>query len=266
MTEGALDAIAKTATATAAARAVESRRIPRLFDDPWAARLAGEPAIERALALGEARLATLAIRTRWFDDRILAADRTTVLALGAGLDTRAARLPRRPGVTYVEVDRPEILAQRRAIVPQDPRDRTIAGDLRAADVRRAIAGVVSERTLVVAEGLLPYLEPAFAEDLFGDLAGRGAEILCDLPNVAAGAKAGPLAAHHARLAESGAPWRLAHDDPRALFARFGLDATIVHVGHPEAHYGRAIDPPSESIAPGAPALLLIHARARGCDR
>ncbi len=70
-----MDPIALTAQTTAAARARESRRADRLFDDPLAAILAGEEGADASdsVAGGAARSAedaSVAIRTRFLDDTI----------------------------------------------------------------------------------------------------------------------------------------------------------------------------------------------------
>ena len=89
-----------TAHWIAAARARESERADRLFDDPHAAVLAGRRG-RAALVASEGATGGenefLPIRTRFFDDVLrTAVDRLEqVVLLGAGLDTRAFRLARR---------------------------------------------------------------------------------------------------------------------------------------------------------------------------
>ena len=73
---GGLDPVAATARWVAAERARESARPDALFTDPLADRLAGEPG--RALAAwmrGDSQFEspTLPVRTRFFDDAVLAA-------------------------------------------------------------------------------------------------------------------------------------------------------------------------------------------------
>ena len=89
------------------------RRAP-LPRDPWAARLAGEEGLALARrfdgAFAHAEL-WIALRTAAIDEQVRRFTRAhararQVVILGAGLDTRAARLAE-PGVRFFEVDHPE---------------------------------------------------------------------------------------------------------------------------------------------------------------
>ena len=93
-----------TGNMCAAARALESRRPDRLFDDPLAARLAGD-----APPMGDWIMTP---RTRYdliADYNARGAARQLVL-LGAGMDTRAFRLDTLQHWTVFEVDLPETFA------------------------------------------------------------------------------------------------------------------------------------------------------------
>lgn len=60
--------------------------------------------------------AGIACRKRYIDEQLtaaLSAGCRAVVSLGAGLDTRAYRIPRPPGVPYFEVDLPENIARKR---------------------------------------------------------------------------------------------------------------------------------------------------------
>ena len=92
-----------------------------LIRDPYARVLAGDEGMDLARrmdAAGNEHLELwIALRTAFLDDRIArwTAPRgpaTQVVILGAGLDTRAARLAR-DGVRFFEVDRPESQADKR---------------------------------------------------------------------------------------------------------------------------------------------------------
>ena len=91
-------AVTDSAKSIAALRALESEREdpPPLFVDPFAAALAGEETLARVRARGDGDKGRIAIRTRFFDDAVLAAlarlSTAQVVLLGAGLDTRAWRL------------------------------------------------------------------------------------------------------------------------------------------------------------------------------
>src|SRR3569623_1919012 len=90
-----------------------------MFVDPWAEKLAGEEGEAIAKRL-DARVPPmelwLALRVAYLDQLFgLAVDRCyvrQVVILGAGYDTRAARLPR-AGVTFFEVDHPATQASQR---------------------------------------------------------------------------------------------------------------------------------------------------------
>jgi len=168
-------AASKTALMVCAYRARASRWPRPLFVDPWAAALAGVDGEALARSL-DARWPPmemwLALRVAYLDRLVdLAVDRLGVrqiVVLGAGYDTRAARLPR-AGVVYFEVDHPttqEAKRERLAALPGYPVDaaRYVACDFERDDpVERLVAGGlrVAEPALVLWEGVVPYLsEPA----------------------------------------------------------------------------------------------------------
>ena len=105
-----IDPLEATARWTAAVRAGERGRPDRLVDDPWAAASPaprgwpGSPAARRSVL-------PIVIRTRYFDDWLRAVaiegPLRQVVLLGAGLDTRAWRLPWPAGAAVYEVDRAE---------------------------------------------------------------------------------------------------------------------------------------------------------------
>ena len=100
-------------------RARASRWPVPLFVDPWAEAIAGTEGHEIAKRI-DARFAPmelwLTLRVAYLDRMVgLAVDRLDVrqiVILGAGYDTRAARLPR-AGVRYFEVDHPATQAAKR---------------------------------------------------------------------------------------------------------------------------------------------------------
>ena len=110
-----------TAHWIAAVRARESERPDALFTDPYAAILAGDvgraslAASERASG-GENHF--LAVRTRFFDEVLCAESRTgdAVVLLGAGLDTRAFRLPLPPDIDWYEIDDGALLATKERVL------------------------------------------------------------------------------------------------------------------------------------------------------
>lgn len=103
----------RTALMVAAYRARASERPDALISDPWARALAGAEGEEIAAGVDRFlhdRELWVALRTAWLDDQVRrftgpAHGYTQVVVLGAGLDTRAARLAA-PGVRFFEVDHP----------------------------------------------------------------------------------------------------------------------------------------------------------------
>lgn len=105
---------------TAAARVRESARPDALFVDPWAESLtghAGRHQLEER-ECDQAPNPYLPVRTRFFDDSIQAANASSrqVVLLGAGMDTRAFRLPLAAGSVCYELDRDEVVAYKASIL------------------------------------------------------------------------------------------------------------------------------------------------------
>lgn len=164
----------QTALMVCAYRARESRAERPLFVDPWAERLAGDAGEELARRM-DARFPPmglwLALRVAYLDRLVsLAVDRLDVrqvVILGAGYDTRAARLPR-AGVTYFEVDHPATQAAKRerlAALDGYPvvAARYVACDFEHQDPidRLAATGFATDDVaLVIWEGVVPYLTEA----------------------------------------------------------------------------------------------------------
>lgn len=104
-----------TARVAAAYRARATDRQGALCNDPWAKHLVGDGG-DALLAAGDAAApemeAGIAVRTAWLDDAVRAWSGPQLVLLGAGLDTRAARLAR-PGLRFFEVDHPATQAYKR---------------------------------------------------------------------------------------------------------------------------------------------------------
>src|SRR5579884_2771734 len=163
-----------TALLVARARANESRRPDRLFDDPLAAAFvkAGGEVLARAeqsLPGGDDvnrwREDSVALRTSFLDGVLVSACEAgcrQVVLLAAGLDARAFRLDWPPGTRLYELEMPDVLSFKervladagakprceRIVVPADLRDAAWPARLQAAgfDARQPTAWI--------AEGLL----------------------------------------------------------------------------------------------------------------
>jgi methyltransferase (TIGR00027 family) len=177
--------VGRTALMVAAARAMETHRPDSLARDEFAEHFVRSAAvsvdwpvrIEHARG-GDAnplwgRLGRyFGVRTRVLDDLVLAsvgAGARQVVLLGAGLDTRAFRLDLPRGTVVYELDRPDVLAFKRAVLDglgakPIATARWIAMDLREdwASALLAAGFAPTAPTVWLAEGLLLYL-PATAE-------------------------------------------------------------------------------------------------------
>ena len=240
-----MDAVARTAFAVAAVRAVESTRLDRLFEDPFAATFLaaadtapdapdfdGPDPHRRAVVRG------IVIRTRFFDELLTGAASTCpqVVILGAGLDARAFRLPWPAATRLFELDKPEILEWKqhvldgvsarptceRVAVPADLRD-----DWAAA---LALAGHRSaEPTAWLAEGLLAYLEAAAVDDLVRTVSGHSAP----------GSRLGLTIRRASAVPPLTDLW-ISHapEDPVTWLNDHGWQATLHHRGELAVSYGR----------------------------
>ena len=169
-----MDGASQTALMVCAYRARASRSERPLFVDPWAEALAGEEghAIARAFDVHWPAVELwLALRVAYLDRLIgLMVDRPgvrQVVILGAGYDTRAARLPY-SGVRYFEVDHPDTQAAKRARLarlpgyPVDAATYAPCNFEREDPVERLVAAGLApgEPALVIWEGVVPYLQEA----------------------------------------------------------------------------------------------------------
>ncbi len=200
-----MDGASQTALMVCAYRARASRSAAPLFVDPWAEALAGEDghALARAFdAHWPAMELWLALRVAYFDRLIgVMTDRPgvrQVVILGAGYDTRAARLPY-SGVRYFEVDHADTQAAKRARLAALPGYPVAAATYAPCDFERqdpiealVAAGLAPrEPTLVIWEGVVPYLTDAAVRATATSLA-RGLDprslVAFDVPgkNIAAG--------------------------------------------------------------------------------
>ncbi|MBX3160131.1 MAG: class I SAM-dependent methyltransferase [Deltaproteobacteria bacterium] len=164
-------AASKTALMVCAYRARASKWPQQLFEDPWAEAIAGPEGHAIAARLD----AVFPPMELWLGLRVAYLDRMIarsvdalgvrqVVILGAGYDTRAARLPR-AGVRFFEVDHPATQAQKRERVGRLPGYPVDAATYVACNFERedpieclvANGLAASEPTLVIWEGVVPYL-------------------------------------------------------------------------------------------------------------
>jgi len=177
---GSIQNVSDTAFLIAQCRAIESARPDALFHDPLAARLAGQKgqAIVAAFPTAAQTGWSVAIRTVIIDDFIRNAIERGVgmiLNLGAGLDTRPYRLDLPSDLLWVEADYPDIIAFKNEQLADEPARfgvERVALDLADASTRREFFSEIGRRgrrTLILTEGVVPYLTEAQAADLADDL-------------------------------------------------------------------------------------------------
>jgi methyltransferase (TIGR00027 family) len=255
-----IDPIAGTARWTAAMRAEESGRTDRLFTDPLAEVLAGEPGRELLVRNGNAP--AIAIRTRFFDELVAKVAPAQLVLVAAGMDTRAYRLGLPPDTVVYELDRPELLELKESLLedagarPTCDR-RPVATDLAGDWLDDLLAaGFDRDRpTLWSVEGLTYYLEATEVAVLLGRITGLsapGSELLVDF--LSESLLASPSRREWlARLAERGSPWRFGCEEPAELLAD-DWSSTVATL----SSVGRALNRWPDA-APEVAQVFLVHA-------
>lgn len=165
------------------ARAAETRLPWGLFKDPKAVTLTERVAYDFAkLPLGSVTQIAVAVRTAILDGavrRFLAANPgALVLNLASGLDTRFWRLGAET-LQWVDVDLPDALALRRALLPEEPNRKTIAGSVLEEAWCDEVPLAPGQPMLILVEGLFMYLTRDEVRAVLERLARRfpGAEVI-----------------------------------------------------------------------------------------
>jgi O-methyltransferase involved in polyketide biosynthesis len=116
----------------------------------------------------------------WADDFLRHNPDAVVLHLGCGLDSRAFRLDVPSGVSWFDVDVPEVIALRRRLYADQPGYTMIGSSVTDPGWLDQIPA--DRPALIVAEGLLMYLNDAQLRDLLQRLTDRfgTGELLADL--------------------------------------------------------------------------------------
>jgi len=214
-----------------------------------------------------------ALRKRWIEDRVRAAideGARQVVNLGAGLDTLLLRLAsERDDLRLIEVDHPatqrakaaaldgEEVASRLELLPVDFTRQTLAQRL-----PEAVSFDPSLDTVLVLEGVLPYLDETEAHTLFGslrELLGAGTRIVFTFVGERSPTgrpPQGPLLTVFLALAGEAGRLRLEPDAVKRLVESEGL--SIVEQTHTEALLERYGAPSYR----GALHDLEMHAVAR----
>ena len=172
--------ISDTALWAAMFRARENDRADALFRDPMARRLAGERGERIANNVEYATENEWAwIMRTWLYDRIIRQQvergASLVINLAAGLDARPYRMDLPPSLQWVEVDLPDLLDYKQAVLADEKPAcglERVALDLSDLAARRDFLGKLAERgrqALVITEGLLIYLTNEQVGSLARDL-------------------------------------------------------------------------------------------------
>jgi methyltransferase (TIGR00027 family) len=247
------DPVSYTAQIVAAKRAIEQFLPTPLFNDPYAKDLAGDE-VEHLLAkwrevadrqgrsladIIAKRTRYIAIRTRFFDDLLLATlpqfSKPQVVILGSGLDTRAYRLPWPPATNLYEVDMPGVLDYKANAlwnIKPNCRHYMIAGDLenfQSGWIARLLeAGLRQESpTIWLLEGVVMYLPEPSAHSLLRTVAALSCPgSVLGMDAVKSGSI---LAAHNAENADRGRVvrhWQFGCDEPQQLLQGYGWSAEV----------------------------------------
>jgi methyltransferase (TIGR00027 family) len=240
--------VSDTARWVAVYRAWESARADALFRDPYADALAGERG--RAIAKLMPKQARsgwpIIARVKLIDDLVLAAIAQgcdCVLNLAAGLDARPYRLELPGSLRWIEADLPAIVEEKeRALAEAKPRCQLsrIKVDLADSGARAAMLRDVvgsSHKALVIAEGLLVYLEEpqvrSLAQDLFAQAGVRWWVIDLASPELLE-----MMQKSMGRFLVS-APMKFGPSNGVAYFEALGWSATQVHsIFHAACRFGR----------------------------
>ncbi|MBN0043321.1 SAM-dependent methyltransferase [Streptomyces actuosus] len=271
-----MSSLTETARWIACARAAESLRPDRLFEDPLAVTYLRrtDPDLYAGLrSQPGARFDVLAVRTRFFDDHLLHAVTEgaprQVVVLAAGLDGRAFRLAWPAGVTLYEIDLPEAVEEKSAFLarhgPVADRCRRVPvpADL-TADWPSALtaAGFRDDLpTVWLAEGVLYYLTEDQVDTVVAQLTERSApgSVLC-LEQVNTDLYRAPWMREWLRsLRDEGRPWLSGVADPETWLAGHGWRAVVREpCDLPEAAGRRVPRTPPRDV-PGAARTWLITA-------
>jgi methyltransferase (TIGR00027 family) len=191
----------------------------------WAARVAFESV--------RATMQMIVPRTVAIDDAVREHPAPQVVILGAGLDSRAWRMPELAGVDVFEVDRPASQADKRARVDGLSAiagpvrfvavDLAAAGEVGLADVLAAAGHRAGVATTWIWEGVIPYLSPtavAATLDAVSVLSARGSRLIANYQATSVRTRIGWVTSR-----SWGEPWRSLWrpDQIEALLHRYGLD-------------------------------------------
>ncbi|MFS4092798.1 SAM-dependent methyltransferase [Streptomyces sp. AF1A] len=256
--------VGQTALFIAWMRQLESERPDALFRDPLAAAMLSALSEDPVLAdVAEVIKQThnsargfptyFAVRTRFFDDEILAGVRggiRQVVTLAAGVDGRTVRLDLPAGTRWFEVELPEMTTFKDALIensglPLACERLGVAADLREdwQSALRAAGFDPGQPTVWLIEGLLMYLTDAAGEALvagLGELSAPGSRLMLEHLKAAMLEEEGrPV---RERVEEQGAKWLSARDDLAEWLGAHGWRARVYAGDDARIGHGRTVAP------------------------
>ncbi len=237
------DLVSLSSRMMAAVRAIETQRPDGLFKDPLAALLAGEDMIAEITPnvqkYEDKGTPMVAVRTRFFDDFLVSnlRDIKQIVILGAGMDTRAFRLPLSSETHIYELDRPEVLEYKASVLGDNKskcHHHLIGIDIKENWSEQLIASgyQVELPCIWLMEGFLYYLSEKEVNELLTTITQLSAQqsLLCaDLINsyfVSNSTEA---------LSQK---WKYGCDDPEKFLSTYDWQASTIQAGDDEANYGR----------------------------
>jgi methyltransferase (TIGR00027 family) len=265
--------LGSTARWTAGVRAKERAREDRLFDDPWAAALAGEEGAEWIEHRSADSVVPMVLRTRFFDDFLqritLQHAMRQVVLMAAGLDTRAFRLNWPEGTRLFELDQAPVLKYKEQVLHSAGARPACARQMIEAD----LTGPWKERLIKAGfdaqhpsgwllEGFLFYLSNESVMHLLDEvtsLAARGSWMGFDVINSTMLTSAWTRQWVEMQ-ANSGAPWIGTMDDPEGFLAVRGWKASLTQAGAEDANYGRWPYPVIPTTMPDMPHNWFVSAQ------
>jgi methyltransferase (TIGR00027 family) len=271
------ESVGVTALGVASARAMETRRDDGLVEDPHAESFVDavrdevdlptevDPEADPADPASGLMSTYVGVRSRWFDEHLLAATRDgldQVVILASGLDTRAQRLDWPEGTTVFEIDQADVVDFKDRVLTETDGSPEPAAEVRRVALRVDLrhdwpaalreAGFDATRPGAwLAEGLLPYL-PAQAEiDLFDritELAAPGSRVavehladavdrMSDDEHVAASSERFGVDVRELFLTDE-------RPDPRERLRRQGWTVEERSAGDAAREYGRPLEGPT----------------------
>ncbi len=154
-----LSNLQKTLLITLHAKSLESKHEDSILQDHFAAEVVSQIDFDFSqFRLSRNAIVAVAIRAKALDQWTSAFldenEQANVIHVGCGLDSRHQRLCPGEGVSWWEVDYPEVMALREKTYRSQPRCHLVGADILEENWFQSIPSDVP--TIVVAEGVLPY--------------------------------------------------------------------------------------------------------------